>query len=128
MFYLSHDIKLLKNPIFGVKNVKNLPSFTQLYNGHHRERSGLVIERLNRDRGAAGSSLAGVTALCPRARHINPSLVLVQPRKTLFYITARVLMGRKESNQTNKNKYWTSLRYVSKSVNNYRDRTCFSTY
>ena len=36
------------------------------------------------------------------ARHISPSLVLVQPRKTRPYITERLLMGRKESNQTNK--------------------------
>ena len=33
---------------------------------------------------------------------IYPSLVLVQPRKTRPYITERLLMGRKESNQTNK--------------------------
>ena len=38
----------------------------------------------------------------PWARHIYPSLVLVQPRKTRPYITERLLMGRKESNQTNK--------------------------
>ena len=31
-----------------------------------------------------------------------PSLVLVQPRKTRPYITERLLMGRKESNQANK--------------------------
>ena len=37
----------------------------------------------------------------PWARHIYPSLVLVQPRKTRPYITERLLMGRKESNQTN---------------------------
>ena len=30
-----------------------------------RERSGSVVERLSRDRRAAGSSLTGVTALCP---------------------------------------------------------------
>ena len=29
------------------------------------ERSGSVVECLTRDRGAAGSSLTGVTALCP---------------------------------------------------------------
>ena len=34
----------------------------------------------------------------------TPSLVLVQPRKTRLYITERLLMGRKESNQTNKEK------------------------
>ena len=47
-------------------------------------------------------SLTGVTALCPWARHINPSLVLVPPRKTHRYITERLLMGCKESNQTKK--------------------------
>ena len=57
-------------------------------------------ECLTRDREAAGSSLTGVTVLCPCARHINPSLVLVQLMKTRPYITERLLMGRKESNQT----------------------------
>ena len=33
------------------------------------------------------------------SKNINPSLVLVQPRKTRPYITERLLMGRKESNQ-----------------------------
>ena len=32
----------------------------------------------------------------------NPSLVLVQPRKIHPFMTERLLMGRKESNQTNK--------------------------
>ena len=59
-----------------------------------------MIGCLTRDRGAAGSSLTSMTALCRQARHINPSLVLVQPRKTRPYITERLLMGRKESNQT----------------------------
>ena len=36
------------------------------------------------------------------SKNINPSLVLVQSRKTL--ITERLLMGRKESNQTKKQK------------------------
>ena len=36
------------------------------------------------------------------SKNINPSLVLVQPRKTRPYITERFLIGRKESNQTNK--------------------------
>ena len=36
------------------------------------------------------------------SKNINPSLVLVQPRKTRAFITVRLLMGRKESNQTNK--------------------------
>ena len=36
------------------------------------------------------------------SKNINPSLVLVQPRKTRPFITETLLMGRKESNQTNK--------------------------
>ena len=67
-----------------------------------RERSGSVEECLTWDRWALGSSLTGVTTLCPWARHIYPSLVLAQPRKTCPSITERLLMGRKESNQTNK--------------------------
>ena len=35
------------------------------------------------------------------SKNINPSLVLVQLRKTRPFITERLLMGRKESNQTN---------------------------
>ena len=62
------------------------------------ECSGSVVECLTWDWRAAGSSLTGVTVLCPWARHINPSLVLVQSRKTRPYITERLLMGRKESN------------------------------
>ena len=34
------------------------------------------------------------------SKNINPSLVLVQPRKTCPFITERLLMGRKELNQT----------------------------
>ena len=59
-----------------------------------------MVECLTRDRGAAGSSLSGVTALLSLSKDINPSLVLVQPRKTRPFITERLLMGRKESNQT----------------------------
>ena len=60
------------------------------------ERSGSVVECLTRDRVAAGSSLTGVTALYPWARHTNFGLVLVQPRKTCPYITEILLMERKE--------------------------------
>ena len=73
---------------------------------HHvimRESSGSVVECLTPDRGAGGSSLTGVTALCPCSSHINLSLVLVQPRMTHPFITERLLMGRKESNQTKQN-------------------------
>ena len=61
-----------------------------------------MVECLTRDREAAGSSLTSVTALWSLARHIYPSLVLVQPRKICPCLTERLLMGRKESYQTNK--------------------------
>ena len=72
-----------------------------------RERSGSVVECLTRDRRAAGSSLTGVTALWSLSK-THPSLVLVEPRKTRPYITERLLMGRKESNQTKPPKCVTS--------------------
>ena len=64
--------------------------------------SGSVVECLTGDRGTGGSSLTGATVLCPWARHINPSLALVQPRKTCPFISERLLIGCKESNQSNK--------------------------
>ena len=60
-----------------------------------------VVECLTRDRGAAGLSLTSVAALW---QEFNPSLVPVHPRKIRPFITERLLMGRKESNQTNKTK------------------------
>ena len=36
------------------------------------------------------------------SKNINPSFVLVQTRKTCLFMNERLLMGRKESNQTNK--------------------------
>ena len=60
-----------------------------------------MVECLTRDRGAAGSSLRR-HCIVSLSKNIDPSLVLVQPRKTCPFITERLLMGRKESNQTNK--------------------------
>ena len=73
------------------------------------EPSGSVVECLTWDWGAAGLSLTDITALCPWARHINPSLVLVQPRTSHPYKTERLLMGQKESNQT---KGWVCPLYI----------------
>ena len=46
-----------------------------------------------RDQRATVSSLTGVTASCYSARHINPSKVLVQHRKTRPYVTEKLLTG-----------------------------------
>ena len=49
------------------------------------------------------------------SKNINPSLVPVQPRKTRPFITERLLMGHKESNQTKYRRpngfVWFSLKY-----------------
>ena len=66
------------------------------------ERSGSVVECLTQDRRAAGSSLTGVIALWSLSKTHLSNLVLFQPRKACPYITERLLMGHKESNQTNK--------------------------
>ena len=59
-----------------------------------------MVECFTGDQRAVCSSLTGITALCSCARHINPSLVLVQPRETRPDVTERWLTGM--SNQTNK--------------------------
>ena len=59
--------------LFSIDNYQSAGWFTLLYVlcllmfyvTSSRERSGSVVECLTRDRRAAGSSLTGVTALCP---------------------------------------------------------------
>ena len=58
------------------------------------------VECLTRDRGFEPHQRHCLVSL---SKNINPSLVLVQPRKTRPFITEILLMGCKESNQT-KNK------------------------
>ena len=55
---------------------------------------------MTRDRRVAGLRLTGVTALCPKDRHINFSLVLVKPRKTRPNVTERLLTGADKPKQT----------------------------
>ena len=45
--------------------IVSVSKFSSFTNKQRRERSGSVVECLTRDRGAAGSSITGVTALCP---------------------------------------------------------------
>ena len=61
--------------------------------------SGRVLDSRPRGRGFEPHRRHSVVSL---SRNINPSLVLVQPRKSHPFITERLLMGSKESNQTNK--------------------------
>ena len=62
--------------------------------------SGRVLDL--RPRGRGGLEHHRRHCVVSLSKNINPSLVLVQPRKTRPFITERLLMGRKESNQTNK--------------------------
>ena len=61
--------------------------------------SGRVLDSRPRGRGFEPHRRHCLVSL---SKDINPSLVLVQPRKTRPFITERLLMGRKKSNQTNK--------------------------
>ena len=61
--------------------------------------SGRVLDSRPKGRGLEPQRRHCVVSL---SKNIDPSLVLVQPRKTRPFITERLLMGRKETNQTNK--------------------------
>ena len=61
--------------------------------------SGRVLDSRPRGRGFKPHWRHCVVSL---SKNINPSSVLVQPKKTPPFITERLLMGRKESNQINK--------------------------
>ena len=63
--------------------------------------SGRVLDSRPKGRGFEPHRRHCVVSL---SKNINPSLVLVQTRNTRPFITERLLMGRKESNQTKQNK------------------------
>ena len=96
----SLEASWLGSRLFSIEGIEFWNQTIIMYTVHLLGLIQVVVECLTRDRGAGGSCLTGVTAMCPWARHINPSLVLVQSKKTRPYITERLLMGRKESNQT----------------------------
>ena len=60
--------------------------------------SGRVLDLRPKGRGLEPHGRHCVVSL---SKNVNPSLVLVQPRKTRPFITERLLIGRKESNYTN---------------------------
>ena len=66
-------------------------------NKDDRELSGRVLDSRPKGRRFKPHRRHCVVSL---SKNINPSLVLVQPRKTRPFITERLLMGRKEPNQT----------------------------
>ena len=82
-----------------------LPKFSfrsHLYTKGAQWLSGRVLD--SRPNGCGLESRWG-QCVVSLSKNINSSLVLVQPRKTCPFIAERLLMGRKESNQTGKNLY-----------------------
>ena len=64
--------------------------------------SGRVLDSIPRDHRLEPHQRRCVVSL---SKKINPSLVMVQPRKTRPFITERFLIGRKKSNQQNQADY-----------------------
>ena len=71
--------------------------------------SGRVLDSRPRGRGFEPHRRHCVVSL---SKNINPSLVLIQPRKTSPFITERLMMGRRESNKLNKQVYKTVWKNV----------------
>ena len=66
-----------------------LNKFIFIWSKMHWESNDRVLNSRPRSHGFKSD---GVSALCPWARYINPSLVLVQPRKACPYITEKLWM------------------------------------
>ena len=107
---LTTDAYLTADP--GVARLIPVRSHTLGEVDHETISWSTVVECLTRDRGRGFEPHRRhcVVSLC---KNINPSIVLVQPRKICRFITERLLMGCKESNQTNKqNNLYCHLRRV----------------
>ena len=78
------------------------------FHDHHSDfhvgSQGSVVECLTQRPKGRGFERRRRHFVVSLSKNINPSLVLVQPRKTRPFITERLLMGRKESNQTKQTK------------------------
>ena len=77
----------------------NTHTYMHRHTNLQRELSGRVLDSKPKGRGFEPHRRHCVVSL---SKSIHPSLALVQPRKTRPFITERLLMGRKESKQTNK--------------------------
>ena len=75
----------------------NLNAFKPIWTSGAQWLSGRVLDSRPKGDGFEPHRRHCVVSL---SKSIYPSLVLVQPRKTRPFITERLLMGRKESNQT----------------------------
>ena len=86
--------------------------------------SGRVLDSRPKGRGFESHRRHCVVSL---SKNINPSLVLVQPRKTRLFITERLLMGRKESNQTKQTKNSVCPKFIlnKASISKYFEKSKF---
>ena len=93
----------------------------------HRELSGRVLDS---DQWAAGFSLTGVTVLWSSSKTHLSSLVLAQPGKTSPFLTERLLMRCKESNQTKSTRHFRCLELVQprKTGPNMTEKLLMGTY
>ena len=99
-----NDVFIRKNLPYGYKVVTTFANLQQ---------TPFCLEKSSVRKGIF-TDLAAFFGHCgPRARHIYPSLVLVKPRITRPCLTERLLMGRKELNQTNKMPEYRSHMFVS---------------
>ena len=89
--------ELTKNVCSGIHETLNRQG-KHLTQARVRELSGKELDSRPRGRGFEPQRPFSVVSL---SKNINPSFILVQPRKTRPFITEILLMGRKESNQTN---------------------------
>ena len=60
-----------------------------------------MVECLTPDRGATGSSIIGITVLWSLGKTHLSELITCSTKEDPCHLTERLLMGRKESNQTN---------------------------
>ena len=75
--------------------------YLHLITFYNRERSGSVVECFTRDRGVAGLSLTGVTALWSSCKTHLSKLSTGSHRKTRPCLTERLLMGRRVKSNKN---------------------------
>ena len=95
---LNFSLDLRLDPYFVYAQTRQGPSYDKT--GQYRDCSGRVLDSRPRGRGFEPHRRHCVVVI--EQETFYPSLVLVQPRKTRPCLNERLLMGRKESNQSNK--------------------------
>ena len=86
----------------GILSYRDFCSYHEnyIYHDNYNRRAWVLLSVLRqRSRGFEPHRRHCVVSL---SKNINPSIVRLQSRKTRPFITERLLMGHKESNQTNK--------------------------